>query len=129
MKQNRYIKKCGPYEVHSISQDGRGIRLEIHPAFPQYNLPEKERPQKDIDSLWAKEPRWSIHRYKGEGGGPSIFTVMALAQEFETFLNQDYTEEEIATWKGTLDEALKKVRDADKRRMDKAFAKMERLRR
>jgi len=81
MKQNKFVRKCGPYKVHSISQDGRGVRLEVFPAFPQYNISEKRQGEKDIDSSWAEEPRWAMHRYKGEGGGPSIFTAMALAEE------------------------------------------------
>lgn len=125
MKQNRFIKKCGPYEVHSISQDAQGVRLEIYPAFPQYNLTKKEQEGKYIDPSWAKEARWPIHRYKGEGGGPSIFTAIGLAKEFEEFLNQAYTEKEVKDWKATLGEALKKVRDGAKRRFEKAMAKME----
>ena len=110
MKQNRFIRKCGPYKVSSISQDMHGVRLEIYPAFPQYNLTGKEQSKNDIDTSWTKEPRWSIHRYKGEGGGPGIFTAMALASEFEEFLNQFYSEEAISEWKSTLDKALKKIK-------------------
>ncbi len=123
MKRNNFIQKSGPYEVYSISQDGRGVRLEILPAFPQYNLSEKEQTDKDIDPSWAKDPRWPIHRYKGEGGGPGIFTAIALAKEFEKFLNQAYSEAEVKAWKDTLAEALKKVRAQDTRRMNRAFAK------
>lgn len=36
MKQSKFIRKSGPYEVLSISQDRHGVRLEIYPAFPQY---------------------------------------------------------------------------------------------
>ena len=125
MKRNKFIKKCGPYEVHSISQDNRGVRLVIYPAFPQYNLTDKERAEKGIDESWVNEPRWALHRYKGEGGGPSIFTAMALAQEFEEFLNQRYTEDEITAWKDTLDEALREVRAKEKRQFEEATAKLE----
>lgn len=125
MKRNRFIKKCGPYEVYSISQDGQGVRLVIHPAFPQYNITEKRQQEKDIDSSWAKERRWPIHRYKGEGGGPGIFTAITLAKEFEEFLNQPYTEEQVKEWKKTNAEALKKVRDRAQRSFEKAMAKVE----
>lgn len=125
MKQSKFIRKCGPYEVHSISQDGCGVRLEVFPAFPQYNISEKGQKEKDIDPSWAKDPRWPIHRYKGEGGGPSIFTALALAEEFEKFLNQLYTEAEVAEWKATLDKALHKVRERNQKQFEKAMAKIE----
>lgn len=125
MKTNKFIKRCGPYEVHSISQDMHGIRLVVYPAFPQYNISEKRRTEKDVDPSWTKEPRWSLHRYKGEGGGPSIFTTMALAREFEKFLNQPYSEDEVKEWKATLDKALKKVRLQETKRVEKVFAKAE----
>ncbi len=107
MKRNEFIKKSGPYEVHSSSQDGLGVRLVIYPAFPTYG------------------PKWAVSRQKGEGGGPSIFTALALANEFEAFLNQSYTEADITAWKATLAEALKDVREKQKKRMEKAFARAE----
>lgn len=125
MKRSEFIKKCGPFEVHSISQDNKGVRLEVYPAFPQYNLTEKRREERDIDPEWAKEPRWALHRYKGGGGGPSIFTAIALAREFEDFLNQFYTEEQIEEWKRVNDEALKKHRDRQQKRFERAMAKLE----
>ncbi len=125
MKRNRFIKKCGPYEVFSVSQGGDGVRLEVYPAFPQYNITEKRQQEKDIDSSWAKDPRWPIHRYKGEGGGPSIFTAIALAKEFEEFLNQSYIPEQVEEWKKTNAEALKKVRDRAKRNFERAMARQE----
>ena len=123
MKQSKFIRKCGPYEVISISQDGRGVRLEIYPAFPQYNISPERQAEKDINPSWTKEPRWAIHRYKGEGGGPSIFTAIALAQEFEEWLNQFYTTEEVSNWKSTLATALKKVRDKIQKRFEKSIEK------
>ena len=126
MKQSKFIRKCGPYEVHSISQDGRGVRLEIYPAFPQYNITAKRQSEKDIDRCWAEESRWAIHRASGEGGGPGIFTAIALAREFEEWLNQFYSQEEVKNWKATLAIALKKVRDKAQRQFDKAMAKLER---
>lgn len=107
MKQNKYVKKCGPFKVASISQDGGGIRMVVYPAFPEYNLTPKEQGDKYVDESWRKDPRWAVHRLKlGEGGGPSIFSCIALAEELEIFLNQRYTAQEIADWKSTLDEAL-----------------------
>ena len=124
MKQSKFIKQCGPYEVHSISQDMQGVRLEIYPAFPQYDLTSNEQLRKDIDPSWQKESKWAIHRLaKGEGGGPGIFTAIALAEEFEEWLNQFYTEEEVTTWKATLRVALKKVRDKAQRQFEKAMGK------
>ena len=115
MKQSKYIRKCGPYEVHSISQDEHGVRLEIYPAFPQY----EEFP----DGI-----PWAIHRLKKrDGGGPSIFTAMGLAREFEEWLNQFYEEEEIISWKRTLGIALKKVRDKASRQFEKAMARQEKF--
>ena len=126
MKSNKLIKQSGPYEVHSISQDGEGVRLVIYPAFPQYNLSEEGQKKKTTDPSWAKEPRWAIHRLKDEGGGPSIFTAMALAEAFEEFLNQSYSEGEVTAWKQTLDKALEKVRQRAKKRFEKVMAKLER---
>lgn len=125
MKQNKFIKKCGPYEVHSISQDNHGVRMEIYPAFPQYNITPKRQAEKDIDPSWAKEPRWALHRYKGDGGGPGIFTAIALAREIEEFLNQSYTEAEVNEWKKTLDQALKKVREQAEKRFERAMKRQE----
>ncbi len=125
MKQSRFIRKCGPYEVSSISQDGQGVRLVIFPAFSQYNLSEKEREDKDIDESWKNDPRWAIHRYRNEGGGPNIFTVIGLAKEFEDFLNQPYTAGQVNEWKQTNAEALKKVNDKQRKQLEKAFKKME----
>lgn len=113
MKQNKFIRKCGPFKVHSISQDGHGVRLEIYPAFPQY----EEFP----DNI-----SWAIHRQNGDGGGPDIFTAITLAEEFEEWLNQFYPEAEVNNWKITLEIALKKVRDKAQRQFKKASAKLER---
>ncbi len=126
MKQSKFIKESGPYEVHSISQDGCGIRLEVFPAFPEYDISEKCQKGDALDPSWAKEPRWVFHRYIGEGGGPSIFTAIALAAEFERFLNQSYSEAEVTNWKKDLDQALKKIREKEQKRFEKAMAKMER---
>lgn len=113
MKQSKFIRKSGPYKVGSISQDGRGVRLEIYPAFPEYD----DFP--DSDS-------WAIHRLlKGDGGGPGIFTAIALAKEFEKWLNQFYSETEVNNWKATLEIALKKVHDRDRKQLEKAMAKLE----
>jgi hypothetical protein len=125
MKSNKFIRECGPYEVHSFSQDGQGVRLEIYPAFPQYNISEKRQREKDIDPAWARDPRWAIHRLKNEGGGPSIFTTIALAEEFEQFLNQPYSETEVKSWKDTLAEAMKKIRDKIDRRFNKSMKRIE----
>jgi len=125
LKINRSVKQAGPYEVVSISQDGQGVRLEVYPAFPEYNISEKRRQEKDIDPCWKKDPRWPINRYKGRGGGPGIFTAISLAQEFEKFLNQSYTPEQVDEWKKTNAEALKKVRDQAQKAFEKRMAKVE----
>jgi hypothetical protein len=121
MKADKFIKASGPYEVCSISQDGHGVRLEVYPAFPEYN----SKQQKGIDTIWLNDPRWPIHRYKGEGGGPGIFTCMALARAFEDFLNQCYTPEQVEQWKATNAEALKDVRAKEQKRFEKHMAKLE----
>ncbi len=125
MKQDKFIKACGPYKVHSISQDMRGVRLEVFPAFPQYNLTakEKERMGKRIDSWWAKDSRWAIHRLNGRGGGPGIFTAIALANAFEKFLNQHYADDDVKSWKDTLAEATKKIREKNERQLDRWLKK------
>ena len=125
MKANKYIKKCGPFEVVSISQDGQGVRLKVYPAFPQYNLTEKGQAGKYIDQRWKDDPRWPIHRYAGHGGGPSIFTAIALAQELENFLNQPYTQEQVDDWKATNVQAFKKIRDKANKAFEKAMRKIE----
>lgn len=116
MKASKFIKGCGPYDVHSFSQDRQGVRLVVYPAFPEHNLPEKERKNNEAayDEDWVKEPRWAMHRYKGDGGGPGIFTCMALATAFEEFLNQFYTAEQVEEWKSTNALALKKARKSRK---------------
>lgn len=92
----------------------------VYPAFPEYNLSPKELSRNDIDKNWKTEPRWAIHRYKlQEGGGPGIFDCIALAEEFEKFLNQQYTEKQVNEWKDTLNEALA---DYDKKQ-HKAFVR------
>ncbi len=121
MKRNEFIRECGPYEVRSISQGRHGVLLEIYPAYPQYNLTSKH--QEDIDPSWVKEPRWAIQRQRGNGGGPSIFTAIALAEEFEEFLNQCYSEEEVKNWKSTLGIALKEVRSKATKQFEKAMKK------
>lgn len=103
MKQNRLIKKCGPYKVSSMSQQRGGLRIVIYPALPEYG------------------DDWAITREKGEGGGPSIFTCIALAMEFEKFLNQHYAEEAITEWKETLEKALEKYNKLLQKRLDKQF--------
>ena len=65
------------------------MRLVVYPAFPGYEEFE--------DGI-----SWAIHRKKGEGGGPSIFSAMALARELETFLNSPYSEEDIRKWHETI---------------------------
>ncbi len=123
MKQSKFIRQCGPYEVHSYSQDGHGVRLEVFPAFPKYNLSDKDAA--DADPSSQTERRWAVHRLKGDGGGPGIFTAIALAAEFEAFLNQPYSEKEVKDWKKTLAVALKKVRERDQKRFDRAVARFE----
>jgi len=121
MKADKFIKTSGPYEVCSISQDVHGVRLEVYPAFPEYN----SKQQKGVDTIWLDDPRWSIHRYKGEGGGPGIFTCIALARAFEDFLNQCYTPEQVEQWKATNAEALKDIRAKKQKRFEKHMAKLE----
>ena len=89
MKQNAFIKKSGPYKVDSFSQIKGGVRLVIYPAFPRYGND------------------WAITREEGEGGGPGIYTAIALAKTFEEFLNQPYSEEAVRDWKEVIDKVIK----------------------
>ena len=128
MKQNRYVRKAGPFVVESISQDMRGVRLVVYPAFPLYNLSEKDRQAGQnkgaINPCWQADPRWAVQRLRnGNGGGPGIFSALALAKELERFLNQWYSEEEVKSWKATLAFALEKVTAQDQKQFEKAMAK------
>lgn len=107
MKQNKYVKRSGPFKVSSISQDGRGVRLVVYPAFPDYG------------------PDWEIGRLSGEGGGPGIFTAMATATEMEEFLNQSYTEAEVTQWKETLAKALEPQEKKDRARIERRMRRLE----
>ena len=104
MKQNKFIRDCGPFRVWSISQDMEGVRLEVYPAFPECG----DMPQFDgsMHETGERIP-WAINRLRGEGGGPGIFTAIALARIFEEWLNQFYDEKEIKRWHRTLEKALK----------------------
>lgn len=83
MKQDKSVRKAGPYLVQSHSQ-GRGIvYFTIYPAFPEYNEP---------DFQWAET------RYKRHGGGPGIFTSISIAESLEGFLNSVYEPGEVNEW-------------------------------
>mgnify|MGYP001582723880 CR=1 FL=1 len=106
MKQNRYIREAGPFVVLCISQDGHGVRMVVYPAFPGYNHTEGQQESSNLSPEWTAEPRWAIHRARGDGGGPGIFSAIALAKELEAFLNQPYPMQDVDDWKATLAEAL-----------------------
>lgn len=91
MKQNRTVKKSGPYFVNSHSQGDGTVHFSVYPAFTEYN---------DDEYIWAES------RFNREGGGPSIFTSMAVAKELEEFLNSVYTKEEIGKWKEQIESIL-----------------------
>jgi len=86
MKANKLVKRCGPYRVHSISQNGQSVRLIVYPAFPDYG------------------ENWAITGANGEAGGPSIFTAQALANFLQDFLNQPYSQDAIDVWRQIMDE-------------------------
>lgn len=88
MKRNKFVHKCGPYKVTSMSQMRGGVKLIVYPAFPRYG------------------ESWAISRERDEGGGPGIFTCMGLADRFEDFLNQCYEPAAVEQWKATLEKAL-----------------------
>jgi len=83
MRRPSLVKRSGPYKCVSISQDGKEVRIVIYPAFPDYN---------------TENFKWVDHRYKEEGGGPSIFTAMALASDLQEFLNAPYSDADVANW-------------------------------
>ena len=85
MKADKFVRRCGPYKVESIL-DGQGVRLIVYPAFPDYG------------------ENWAITRAKGEDGGPSIFTAMALGNFLQDFLNQPYSQDAIDVWRQIMDE-------------------------
>ena len=84
MRRPKLVRQSGPYICHSFSQDNQGVRIVIYPAFPEYSDPGFD---------------WAENRYKGKGGGPSIFTAMALAEEIAKFLNSPYDPEAVKDWK------------------------------
>jgi hypothetical protein len=101
-----------------------GIQIIIYPAFPEYDLKETDKDYKDACADWKQDGRWAMQRLKNEnGGGPSIFGCMALAEEFESFLNQPYTKEQVDSWKATLDEALADFNKRQKKLFEKAMAR------
>lgn len=106
MKTNRFVKKCGPYYVTSHSQGEGLVYARVYPAFPEYDVDESEKTQ-DIDDSWKKEPRWAVHRFHDEGGGPSIFGSMALGDELSKFLNSQYDGAAIKHWERTISKLLK----------------------
>lgn len=111
MKQDKLIREAGPYKVESITQGGEGVRLVVYPAFPEYEMPgEDHRP-------------WAVSRQQGDGGGPSIITVIVVATALEKFLNQPYSEAEVANWKAILEEALKPLRAKQQKRFARAMAR------
>lgn len=84
MKQQKSIKKAGPFYVTSHSQ-GRGmVYFQIFPAFPEYDSQER----------W-----WAESRYSGQGGGPSIFTSIATARTLDEWLNSVYDLNSVLEWK------------------------------
>ncbi len=123
MKANKYVKKCGPFVVTSISQDGYGVRLQVYPAFPDYDI----KPDKDCDPSWQKDGHWVAHRLKGEGGGPSIFNCIALAQAMEGFLNQCYSQEQVDDWKRRLEVAMAPINTKINKALERAMKRQARV--
>lgn len=80
----------------------------VYPAFPKYEE-------------FSDGVPWAIQRVKGEGGGPSIFTAIALATEMENFLNQPYDEDSITRWKSILNSLFGILRK--KQKHDRKVAK------
>lgn len=60
----------------------------------------------------------------GDGGGPGIFTAIALAKEFEAFLNQWYSEDQVKTWQDNLAKATEKINKQDQKKFERAMAKI-----
>lgn len=92
MKQNKSVKRAGPFYVTSHSQ-GRGVvSFIVYPAFPDY----------DHDGF-----KWAESRYHDDGGGPGIFTSIGTSRQLEEFLNSVYSTEQITTWKNRIEAILK----------------------
>lgn len=92
MRQVKSVKQSGPFLVQSHSQ-GRGmVYFSIYPAFPEYDYPDF---------------KWAERRYKRDGGGPSIFTSIAVSRELEKFLNSVYTTAQVKDWQKRIKAILK----------------------
>lgn len=107
MKANKYVKECGPYYITSHSQGDGTVHMTAYPAFPKYDLSPKELSDKHTSGEWKVEPHWANHRAIGQGGGPSIFSSMACAEELSKFLNQPYQEQSVKDW----EKRIKKILD------------------
>ena len=75
------IRASGPYHAQSFSQVSGGVRIILWPAYPYYGHD------------------WPETREAGQGGGPGMFTAVALASEIEAFLNAPYSQDVIEMWK------------------------------
>ncbi len=106
MKSNKFIKKCGPYYVTTHSQNAGLVYARLFPAFPQYDLSAKRITDNDVDPIWKADPHWARHRANGDGGGPSIFTSMALGDELKGFLNQSYDTQRVLEWENIATKIL-----------------------
>jgi len=88
VKRNRTVHNSGPYVVKSHSHKDGTVHLRVYPAFPRYG------------------DEWAITRASGKGGGPGMFTSIALADELEAFLNQGYAPEAVTRWAALLDRVV-----------------------
>ena len=81
-KRTALIRCSGPYDVDSYSQTGAGyIYFVVWPAYPEEGTD------------------WPERRGNGEGGGPGIFTNIAVARQIEEFLNAPYSPADVTAWK------------------------------
>lgn len=95
MKQNKTVRESGPYIVQSHSQ-GRGIvYFQVFPAFMEHDNIEE-------GYLWAES------RFNGDGGGPGMFTSIAVASALQGFLNSPYDRNDCQSWENRLESLLKR---------------------
>ena len=101
MKRNKTVHGHGPFVVVSCSAGGIPY-IAVYPAYTSYG------------------DGWVNSRAEQHGGGPGMFTSIALAQELEAFLNQGYEAGVIEKWKSELAEARK----PEMRRFEKRLKRM-----
>ena len=77
-KHTKLIKDSGPYRVESMIGEFGGLR--VRPKHPDYG------------------EDWQQDQKDGHGGGPGLFTRMALAEDVQALLNSVFDPDEVKAW-------------------------------